>query len=236
MKTAIKTKFNLYNIRNSLAFTLAEVLITLGIIGIVAAMTIPTLINNSKKQETVTKLQKIYSTLQQAVKMSEIENGSLETWDFALSNKDFMNTYIVPYLAVIKNCGTTESGCWSNDLVIKRKNNLADTENISSFTRILLKDGTFIALVNQGAHAHFYADLDGLKGSNIYGRDVFIFTLTPVALYEASNHDIKTAGLYLFGHGFDRAHLLYTCNTGAGNHCGGLIQLDGWKISDDYKW
>src|SRR5574344_780724 len=44
------------------AFTLAEVLIVLGIIGIVAAMTIPTLMNKVAKQEYVTELRKFYST------------------------------------------------------------------------------------------------------------------------------------------------------------------------------
>ncbi|MBP7212243.1 prepilin-type N-terminal cleavage/methylation domain-containing protein, partial [bacterium] len=47
------------------AFTLAEVLITLGIIGIVAALTIPTLMNKSQKQQTVTALKKSYSTFSQ---------------------------------------------------------------------------------------------------------------------------------------------------------------------------
>ena len=47
------------SIRN--AFTLAEVLITLAIIGVVAAMTIPTLISDFQEKVTVTKLQKVYS-------------------------------------------------------------------------------------------------------------------------------------------------------------------------------
>ena len=44
--------FIIYNIRRA-AFTLAEVLITLGIIGVVAAMTIPTLITSYKEKQTV---------------------------------------------------------------------------------------------------------------------------------------------------------------------------------------
>lgn len=51
------------HIKGLLAFTLAEVLITLGIIGVVAAMTLPTLINNYRKQETIAKLKKVYSVL-----------------------------------------------------------------------------------------------------------------------------------------------------------------------------
>src|SRR5574344_2658933 len=48
--------------KKSLAFTLAEVLIVLGIIGIVAALTIPTLMANVQKQQYVTALKKFYST------------------------------------------------------------------------------------------------------------------------------------------------------------------------------
>lgn len=47
-------------------FTLAEVLITLGIIGVVAAMTMPSLIASHKEKETVSKLKKVYSTLSNA--------------------------------------------------------------------------------------------------------------------------------------------------------------------------
>lgn len=53
------------------AFTLAEVLITIGIIGIVAAMTIPTLISNYQKQIVETNLQETYSIMQQVMKYAD---------------------------------------------------------------------------------------------------------------------------------------------------------------------
>ncbi|MDD3238143.1 MAG: type II secretion system protein [Candidatus Gastranaerophilales bacterium] len=53
--------------KNRKAFTLAEVLITLVIIGVIAAMTIPSLLNNTNKQETITSLKKSYSVLSQAL-------------------------------------------------------------------------------------------------------------------------------------------------------------------------
>ena len=62
-------------------FTLAEVLITLGIIGIVAAMTLPALTANYRKQVLVTRMQKFYTVFNQAIKMSELANGELDTWD-----------------------------------------------------------------------------------------------------------------------------------------------------------
>lgn len=61
-------------------FTLAEVLITLGIIGVVAAMTIPTLMNSTNQSEFKTGFKKIISTLNQAV-----------TTNYALDNNDFSN-------------------------------------------------------------------------------------------------------------------------------------------------
>ena len=62
------------------AFTLAEVLITLGIIGVVAAVTIPTMIKNYQKKETVTKLKRAYAEVQQVIKMSEVEHGEMSSW------------------------------------------------------------------------------------------------------------------------------------------------------------
>ena len=59
------------------AFTLAEVLITLGIIGIVAAMTMPSLITNYQKQRAVTQLKKSYTNLAEAVKRSELEKTGI---------------------------------------------------------------------------------------------------------------------------------------------------------------
>ena len=57
------------------AFTLAEILITLGIIGVVAAMTIPTLIANTNAQKYRSQLKKTISTLSQAARMSQAQYG-----------------------------------------------------------------------------------------------------------------------------------------------------------------
>ena len=62
------------------AFTLAEVLITLGIIGVVAAMTMPTLITKYKEKTTVAKLKETYSMLNQAFKMAQVKNGDPQYW------------------------------------------------------------------------------------------------------------------------------------------------------------
>ena len=48
-------------------FTLAEVLITIGVIGIVAAMTLPMLLVNHREKEMVTRLKKVYTNISQAM-------------------------------------------------------------------------------------------------------------------------------------------------------------------------
>ena len=61
-------------------FTRAETLITLGIIGIVAAMTLPVIVGKYKKQVTVSHLKKFYTTMNQALKRSEVDNGEFKYW------------------------------------------------------------------------------------------------------------------------------------------------------------
>lgn len=68
-------------IKEKLAFTLAEVLITLGVIGVVAAITIPGLITSYNKKITETRLAKFYSVFNQAIRLSVAENGDVDTWD-----------------------------------------------------------------------------------------------------------------------------------------------------------
>ena len=62
-------------------FTLAEVLITLGIIGVVAALTIPSLMSKYHRMTVETKLKKFYSTMNQAIKLSEEDNDGFPPLD-----------------------------------------------------------------------------------------------------------------------------------------------------------
>ena len=59
------------------AFTLAEILITLSILGVVAAITIPTIINKNSEKITVAKVKKIYATLNNAFLQSILDNGKI---------------------------------------------------------------------------------------------------------------------------------------------------------------
>lgn len=105
------------------AFTLAEVLITLGIIGIVAAMTLPALIQKNNEKQTVVKLKKVYSILQQAQQNIINEYGTFDnliTMNADTGEKDeqgntiidYTNTNLIKFLFAkyLKVAKTCESG------------------------------------------------------------------------------------------------------------------------------
>lgn len=101
-------------IKEKLAFTLAEVLITLGVIGVVAAITIPGLITSYNKKITETRLAKFYSVFNQAIRLSVAENGDVDTWDDYWDNDGIItggqenqtgvekafDTYLRPYMQI----------------------------------------------------------------------------------------------------------------------------------------
>lgn len=113
------------------AFTLAEVLITLGIIGIVVAMTLPALIASNKEKARVTNLKKIYSQMQNAWNMAIAENGDATNWDLAKTDTGSKNedgasildhsgrekfmSYILPYFKVTNDVTVNYEGDYSLD-------------------------------------------------------------------------------------------------------------------------
>ncbi len=95
-----------------LAFTLAEVLITLAVIGVVAALTIPSVVRNYQKTQAVTQLKKAYSTIANTTNLAVAEYGPVETWEMKDANEGgtgagsvyFAQRYLIPYLKVSKDC------------------------------------------------------------------------------------------------------------------------------------
>lgn len=116
-------------------FTLAEVLITIGIIGIVAAMTIPTLIANTRSAQYRSGLKKTMSTLSQAARMSQAQYG----FDFAgINAKCGQNGATENPTTVMTMCsllnGTLTGATYYNDIstIPMRKNNGSEAYSIKS--------------------------------------------------------------------------------------------------------
>ena len=101
---------NIVLLKKKVAFTLAEVLITLSILGIVAAIAIPNLIQNYKKQYTISRLKQAYSIVTEATRRAEILSGTnSDNWN--LTNVNDVKKYIYPQLNIAHNCGTQGGSC-----------------------------------------------------------------------------------------------------------------------------
>lgn len=85
-----------------IAFTLAEVLITLAVIGIVAALTLPSMIANYKERQIVTRVKANYSKLNQAHRMMTVQNGPLNEWSD--QSYETFEKELLKQFKVIKSC------------------------------------------------------------------------------------------------------------------------------------
>ncbi|MDR1168136.1 MAG: type II secretion system GspH family protein [Heliobacteriaceae bacterium] len=218
-------------------FTLAEVLITLGIIGIVASLTMPALISDYKKQHAITGLKREYAVLTQMVKLSQADNGDFDEWDWSLSLADFVNTYLVPYLQLIRNCGITDNTCWLPDNKIYAPNgNVGEDTSLATYYTGVLNNGTYVGFLKQdNNHLHFFIDINGAKRPNKYGVDSFLFTFTRIPFQEeGTGHNTNHSGLHFYGQGMPTAaDLVSSCKKAStGIYCGLLYVQSGWQIPD----
>lgn len=233
-KVHISKKFKVA--QKFMAFTLAEVLITLGIIGIVAAMTLPSLVGNYKKIQTVLHLKKVYSSLLQSVEFSKAEYGDLTVWEWDLSSAEFFKKYLGKSLKTFEVCQNTGL-CWNEKTFLISGTQYTGHPNNISF---ILADGTIIFIEKQDDfHMHIWVDINGLKSPNTFGKDIFVLTLVG-APFKDPYHLIAKPGLYMFGHGLNRQDVISNGNgcskDKTGISCSELILMDGWEIKNDYPW
>lgn len=179
-------------------FTLAEVLITLGVIGIVAALTIPTLINSYQKQTYVTQLKKAYLQFTEALKLLtkdyDCPNNIKCTGIFGTgTSNQAAGDEIVKYFKIVKNCRTDENGCFSNN-VSADYNGISprtDAYDSTDVYRFITADGTSFYIDNMqndcmtqindnlSQCGEIFVDVNGpSKGPNNIGRDIFYFYIT----------------------------------------------------------
>ena len=248
------------------AFTLAEVLITLGIIGVVAAMTMPSLIANYQKKQTVTQLKKAYTELSQVIKSAEQENGMIETWDVSSMLKGqegadrFANEFLIPYIKVIKKCFPSTSECWADDVYNLNGVKYSYLGNRAEFNSFVTVSGysVYYWLNGDGTGGWLWVDLNGPRKPNIIGKDVFALTMRwvpdsnqngpvtcerrlGVSMIGATCKSETSPRDGLISGNFTNGVSDYKCKKGvggsiAGVYCGALIMLDGWEIKSDYPW
>lgn len=197
--------------KNQKAFTLAEVLITLGIIGVVAALTIPTLMQKQQEMATASALKKAYSALSSAYNLAVQENGTPDNWnligDHSVPGAANLLTILAPYLNITKNCGTT-TDCFP-DITYKLENegNSNKINADTSFAKVQLSDGTLLALGVRDQNclnvrgstlalsnvcAVALVDTNGFKTPSQFGVDAFFFSITKYGIVPAGTQQETT--------------------------------------------
>ena len=160
------------------AFTLAEVLITLGIIGVVAALTMPTLIAQHRKKALQTALLKTYSELQQANLRLLADDEHLYEIDSVNERRDLLMKEFKGYSLVVGD-SNWQTIAWNLHLLYNGdlKGHNAETENINPVC-----DNGGISTDSVGrlwffndSDKQICVDVNGVKGPNRYGYDYFVF-------------------------------------------------------------
>ena len=196
---------NKQKLKNPNGFTLAEVLITLVIIGVIAAMVVPTIIQNSNESATVSKVKKGLSILGQAKILAEAQHGPIADWDYQVnantnqSRTNFVN-YIKPYLSVVKLCSNAFDCALPQHILTLNGNTYNPDSN--TFYGFVLSDGStmflFTPTIGKCSYesngisnqcAYVMQDVNGEKEPNTYGRDIFFYYITSNGVFPYTQND-----------------------------------------------
>ena len=111
-----------HSLKRKSAFTLAEVLITLGIIGVVASLTLPTLIENYKEKVMITRIKKDYSVIMQAFQLAQADFGTPNDNSLLFTNaksNDDLTVAFAKYIPNAKICLTNSKDAICKNLSYK---------------------------------------------------------------------------------------------------------------------
>ncbi len=240
MLNKLKEKLN----KKRIGYNLSETLIVMVVIGVIFTISFGTIVADYNKNQTTVRLNKLYNTFSDAVKLSVKDNGSVDSWliDDGISDYssyNFFNRYLKDYLLLTRDCKNSVMDTCNYNF---KELNGQEKELNSSWTRFYLSDGTFIALQTNGNDrykvVYFYFDTNGKKRLNVVARDIFIYELW----IQNYDHPDYEGQIFPYGHQYTRAELISkdnpnNCNSSKnGNYCAALIMKDGWRIIEGYPW
>ena len=227
----------MYESKFKTGFTISEVLITIGIIGIVAAMTLPSIIADSRKEATAAKLKKFYNTINNAIQFAKADYGDVEYWmgtpkDFTYQeNLDFAKLYLLPYT----------------------KYNRYDNCYESAVCIYMTGGGMFAFRYDKNGGDIFYF-VDGKYNPdasiNQIIRNVFAFQFNKISGYLPDGGRMEESGIkttvepYSMNWNGTYEDLIYNSGRGCNRSrtskmatfCTKLIQMNDWKITKDFPW
>ena len=211
-------------------FTLAEVLITLTIIGVIAAITIPNLMQSWRRHERITQVKEAYAILSNAIKMSVLENGSTNNWDYTGQNYKYsyteyvFKTYLIPYLKTQKVSQDTRNIFYSY------KNITGGVTNL--YLGAILNNGMMVSYEHDTPNDFmiFVFDVNGKKGPNMLGNDVFKFGVR-ISTGEVTGWVSRPYPSY---NGPLSQVMQYCCSSTNCTCCAKALILKNWQFPDDY--
>ena len=178
--------------KNIKAFTLAEVLVTLGIIGVVSAMTVPTLMQNHQRKSYVTQLHKVYNELQQAIVQLMADTNAVNLKEAGINTTAASQNFIKNYFKTVTTCENSLKPCFSDTYRFLSGAVYGIGDHVS--TSYILAGGAavrplYIAEGSSGKLVNILVDVNGQQGPNILGRDTFyiaIYNNGAIDTYNAS--------------------------------------------------
>ena len=171
------------------AFTLAEVLITLTIIGVIAAITIPNLMQSWQERHTISAVKEAYSLLDNAIKQMVREEGPIVDWGSENITSSNLINKLNDYLKIEKTC--TNGTCYQNSTTATFKRFSSGNDSRASISVVLgtgyvLANGMIIKPIierkdisvdaffrKEVSLGYVFVDVNGAKGPNRYGYDIF---------------------------------------------------------------
>lgn len=147
-------------------FTLAEVLITLVIIGVIAAMTIPTLMNSTNNQEFRVGLKKAISALNQAMSLNYALEGTQVGADNLSSSENIVNNLFKKRMSVITTATSgTAFGVGSTGITATDNTNVFYTADGARYA-VSYAAGAYDPVADQMYYGLILIDVNGEKGPN----------------------------------------------------------------------
>lgn len=220
------------------AFTLAEVLITLGIIGVVVAMAIPTLFTNHQKKQSVVKLQRAISVINQAYRLAYDDVGEATPQEaFDMNTSEYFKKYWAPYIKVSLYCTSMSQCGYKENQPYKHKNTTRHAEvymvDTSTRATFYTPDGFLYVIIVSGGSTQtpqslIYVDINGAAKPNIIGKDLFVLRrkiegekggVVVPDCYDKTDNDINSE-----------------CLNGNSFCCAEKIKRAGWNIDSSYNW
>ena len=212
------------------AFTLAEVLITLGIIGIVAALTLPTLIEKHQKKVTAKKLAVTYSIVANAFERAKSDYGDMSSWEVKKDGSNdeiseaYIDKYFLPYFDNYKKTGWGAFYWYYNNptyggnggYFVEFKNGVTLT---FAFSGNRDKDGNLFFNT-----PYFHVDINGKSKPNLVGKDIFKFMISDEKVVSGNYIDLPNS------------IVVEACRNREADACTELIFRNGWEFPDDYPW